>query len=48
MQSRCVPIVDGDLWGVEVLDQTTYELEYLLFLVFGEQVGEFGLQELCA
>ena len=38
MQPWSVPIVDGDLGGVQRPDQASYELEDVFFLVFRNQV----------
>jgi hypothetical protein len=42
MQLRGVLVIDGDLWGIQCLDQTTDEVEYLRLVIGFYQPGEFG------
>ena len=46
MQRGGVPLVDRDVRRAELLDQARDEVEDLLLLLAGDEVGELGTEEL--
>lgn len=46
MQSWSVAVIDGDLRGVQSLDQTLNQVENLCFLVAVDQSREFRFEKL--